>query len=64
MDPRAARDSAKGFDELTAEQKERALAMFAPLRPHTEYLYEIDSNGDIRCRRYTGKRDLADIFKR
>ena len=54
---------AKGFDELTAEQQERALAMFAPLRPHTEYLYEIDTKGDIRCRRFNAALKLAGAVK-
>ncbi len=52
-------NSAKGFDELTLEQKERAIAMFAPLRPHTDYLYEIDINGEVRCRRFNSAQKLA-----
>jgi hypothetical protein len=53
-------NTAKAFDELTTDQRERALAMFAPLRPHTEYLYEIDSSGEVRCRRYNrASRDLG-----
>ena len=49
----------KAFNELTPDQKERALAMFAPLRPHTEYLYELDLNGDVRCRRYIKAHKMA-----
>jgi hypothetical protein len=49
-------NSAKQFEELTSEQKAQVQAMFAPLRPHTDYLYEIDMNGDVRCRRYNGAR--------
>jgi hypothetical protein len=56
-------NSAKGFEDLTTEQQERALAMFAPLRPHTDYLYEIDSHGEIRCRRYIGTGKPAGTLK-
>lgn len=56
-------NSTKNFEDLTPDQKERAMAMFAPLRPHTEYLYEIDSNGDVRCRRYNSAQKLAVPFR-
>jgi hypothetical protein len=43
---------AKNYEELTPEQKEQALGMFASQHPHVDYFYEIDGNGNIRCRRY------------
>ena len=52
-------NSAKSFEELTIEQKERVVSMFAPLRPHNEYLYEIDRNGEVRCRRFNSAQKLA-----
>jgi hypothetical protein len=61
--PWQSNNSVKAFDELTADQKERALAMFAPLRPHTEYLYEIDSSGEVRCRRYSKAQKMAGPFQ-
>jgi hypothetical protein len=60
-------NSIKLFDELTQPQRDMALSMFAQLRPHTEYLYEIDLSGNVRCRRYNGApktpdKDTNDLF--
>ena len=54
--PMQTSNSVKGFEDLTPEQKQQALDMFAQLRPHTEYLYEIDNEGAVRCRRYNAAR--------
>ncbi|MDR3435631.1 hypothetical protein [Telmatospirillum sp.] len=58
-------NSIKSFEELTQPQRDMALSMFAQLRPHTEYSYEIDLSGNVRCRRYNGAVKAApakDIF--
>ncbi len=54
------KNPAKAFEDLTPDQKERALTMFDPLRPHTDYLYEIDGAGEVRCRRYNRPAKPAD----
>ena len=45
------KNTAKRFDELTVQQQEQVLSLFAPIWPPTEYLYEIGATEEVLSRR-------------
>ncbi len=45
------KNTAKRFDELTLQQQEQVLSLFAPIWPPTEYLYEIGATDEVLSRR-------------